>query len=238
MEVWRYGGMEIPRLDALLADYAAWRAHFPDAIPLTPSPTTLDEFARIEAELGVTLPADYQALALRYNLAAVEFNYSQFFPPVSRRVGDTIPLFDAFVALLTDIMYPFSEEHRRWGVAPVADDNWDNVWVIAVRQPTAPQAGAPDQPTHPLAPTRPYGSVWAYYPDEMLPSMRYIFEYVSASFTQALHMALLCWRVWRDRKEKRGVDVREADLRDALITIDPTVHATSYWQGWIEGALE
>lgn len=90
----------------------------------------------------------------------------------------------------------------------------------------------------PLAPTRPYGGVWAYYPDKMHPSMRYVFEYVSANFTQALHMALLCWLVWRDRREQRGIDAHEADLRDALLTLDPTIHAEPYWQGWIEWALE
>lgn len=229
--------MNIPTLGGLLEDYATWAARLSPMAPLTPSPTTPDELARIQTELHLSLPNDYQALALRYNLAAIEFNFSSYFPPVVRNVGANITLIDVFDALLTTDMYPFSEEYRRWGVAPVAQDTWENILVLAMRQPDAPQLGVPDQPAFPLALTKPYGSVWAFYPDEMLPSMRYTFEYVSASFTQTLHMALLCWRVWSERKERRLLDVRVADLRDALTTIDPTTQTASYWRGWIDTAL-
>jgi hypothetical protein len=51
-------------------------------------------------------------------------------------------------------------------------------------------------------------------------------------------MALLCWRVWAERKERRLLDVRVADLREALTTIDPTTQTPLYWRGWIETALE
>ncbi len=228
--------VDIPTLEELLDKYATWVVRLSSIVPLTPSPTTPDELARIQTELHLSLPDDYQALALRFNLAAIEFNFSNFFPPVVRRVGANISLFDAFAILLTSNTYPFSEEYRSWGVAPVAEDNWGNTLVLAVRQPDTPQLGITDQPMYPL--TKPYGSVWAFYPDERLPSIRHTFEYVSASFTQTLHVALLCWRVWGERKERRMLDVHIGELRDALTTIDPTTQTASYWQGWINTALE
>lgn len=229
--------MEVPTLDALLANYATWKtAQFGAVVPLTPSPVTTGELARIEADLGIRLPPDYRALALRYNLAAIEFNFSRFFPPVLRL--RPMGLFDAFNALLNSGEYPFDEEYRRWGVVPVGEDNWQNELVLAVRQPAEPREGQPREMTHPLAATRPYGTVWGFYPDEMHPTLRYTFEFIGSSFSQALHLCLLCWRVSAHRREEPTATVSEGELRDALATIDPAVPERPYWDVWVESALE
>jgi hypothetical protein len=57
-------------------------------------------------DLGIQLPADYTALAMHYNLAAIEFYFSRFDPPVVRPMG----LFEAFNALLNREQYPFAAE--------------------------------------------------------------------------------------------------------------------------------
>jgi hypothetical protein len=226
--------VEIPTLESLLANYAAQTASAPQEGPPAPSPTTPDELARIVADLAVALPADYQALALRYDLAFVEVNFSRFYPPVAR----SMRLFDALATVLSSSEYPFSEEYRRWGVVPVGEDTWQNELALAVRQPTEPRTGQPRQPTHPLAPTRPYGTVWAYYPDEMHPSMRYAFAFVGSSFTQVLHMALFCWHVSGYRRQSQAARVREEDVRDALAAIDQAPRVAPYWRLWIAAAVE
>jgi hypothetical protein len=76
--------------------YAAQSTSAPGGV-LTPSPTTPGDLRQIAVDLGITLPADYQALVLRYNLAAVEVNFSRFYPPVVRPMG----LSAALTALLT-----------------------------------------------------------------------------------------------------------------------------------------
>lgn len=220
--------MEIPSLETLLADYAIWNASVPNSIPLTPSSTTPGELARIETALHIALPTDYRTMALHYNLAALEFNFSRFYPPVLRPMA----LFDAFDTLLDD-KSPFGEEYRRWGVAPVGEDGWNNILALATRHPTEPRAGEAHQPSHPFALVRPYGSVWAFYPDEMRPSMRYVFEFVSSGFSKALHMALLCWRK-SEYFEAKSALAQSVDLIESLATIDPAIHSAPYWQRWIE----
>lgn len=137
--------MEIPSLDSLLVLYAAQSANTPG------------ELAQIAASLGISFPADYRALTLRYNLAAVEINFSRFFPPVVQPMG----LSAALTALSTSGEYTFAEAYRTWGVAPVGQDAWEQEIVLVIRQPTDPRGGQPQERTHLLAPTRPYGSVWA-----------------------------------------------------------------------------
>jgi hypothetical protein len=227
--------VEIPTLDALLADYAtrttAWLI---TDVKLAPSPVTTGELERIDADLGIRLPPDYKTLALNYNLAAIDFNFSRFYPPVVRPMG----LFAAFDALLNGGAYPFEEEYRRWGVVPVGEDQWQNELVLAVRQSSEPQEGQAREMTHPLASTRPYGTIWAFYPDEMDSSLRYRFEFVGSSFAQVLHMCLLCWHVSTYRREGQVAMMGKDELRDALATIDPTVSETPYWRLWIGSALK
>jgi hypothetical protein len=227
--------VDIPALATLLADYATWRTvHGRLGSPLVPSPVTDNELARIEAELAIQLPADYTTLALHYNLAAIEFNFSRFYPPVVRPMG----LFEAFQALLDSGQYAFAAEYRRWGVVPVGEDAWQNEVVLATRQPSEPwQEDQPREMTHPLALTRPYGSVWGFYPDEMHPTLRYTFEFIGSSFPQVLHMCLLCWRESAARREGRAATISRGELREGLATIDAAMRTAPYWEHWVESAL-
>ena len=118
----------------------------------------------------------------------------------------------------------------------MAEDAWQQELVLAIRQPTDPRRGQPHERTHPLAPTRPYGSVWAFSPDDMCPTLDGAVTFVGSSFTQTLHMALYCWYAPRLAQEQ-SPHLRETTLREALTAIDPATQDAPYWQLWIDAAL-
>jgi hypothetical protein len=113
---------------------------------------------------------------------------------------------------------------------PVGEDAWQNELVLVVRYPTEPQEESqPREMTHPLARTRPYGTVWGFYPDEMHPTLRYTFEFIGSSFAQVLHMCLLCWRESLYQREGRQVVSRD-ELHEGLATIDAASREAPYWE--------
>ena len=231
---------DLPSLATLLADYAALlAAGVPSDIPspLTPSPLSPAKVDQLEADLGLTLPADYRALALTYDLGVIAVYFSRFHPTFKR------DLLDALRFAFRDPANPdmsegyatwsrYAQEYRAWGVIPVGDDFLQRELVLTVRG-CAPLATDARIERHVIpyremaAIARPVGSVWAFQPSNHAGG----FTFVSSTFTQALWSALYLRVRLRPSPDDDPLMDPDAALA-TLATHDPAIVGAPYWRTW------
>ncbi|HLY31584.1 MAG TPA: SMI1/KNR4 family protein [Ktedonobacterales bacterium] len=207
----------LPPLDALLAADSFVR----------PSALQLPQWQELERELAITFPADYRELALRYDLATAEAAFTRFAPPATGSGEDGL-LVGLRLSYNPDDS-PFATFYRARQVIPVGVDYAERYFVLVVGQ-------AQQRQRTPY----PYGSLWLFDPvDPSAPNpTASVFQPVSSSFAQALHMAYYANSLYRGKTaDSLAGDPHSSAWQTALFnrltTLDTAIRKQSYWREWI-----
>ncbi len=201
--------VDIPDLDALLATDPFVKRSILSA----------EQLQALEASLGVTLPPDYRALALRYDLATLGSEGFRFAPdpPYLPHASGYV---QALQAQLDGRNSPFMQLFNMRLVITVG--SYEDECILALAVDTAITAAG--------VTTQPYGSLWLYDPMDPDPARRAsaVFDFVSSSFTQAVHMMYYAKYVIA-----HAASEQPDELFAALQAIDPAIERHIFWRDWL-----
>lgn len=211
--------MRTPDFDILLERYMESSRELIRHAPY--GPISAEDITGFERREGIPLPPDYALLLQRWDLTAIEINFTTFYPPFAETQG----VVEAIGWGRHSADAPFAEQYRKWQALPVGEDFMQLQLIMSVQE-------SPEILGHAAEAERslrlyPHGSIWAFDAEAREVSARF----VSSTFTQALHTALFLWSV-RDALKSRAIEA--VDARSVIVTIDGAIEQSDYWRLWIE----